>query len=347
MQVFSKTLSKFSLAFLVCFTTPPCAIADGRIEINQASVEAAGGFPFTITEPGSYVLTGNLSVPADTNGIVIDTDEITLDLNGFSISGPATCTPSSCDSGSTLGIAPQNFLTDATGTTVRNGVVRGFSAYCVWLTRMARVENLFVTQCGWSGIIANSGVITGNRILNTGQAGLAMGAETAFAHNKIGSTGLGGGGQRAVEGGRASAGNSCDDYSCSPRGERRYYVTPDSFHGDEALTACAPGFHMASLWELFEPSTLYYDVDLGDSSDDSGSGPPNQAYGWIRTGIFAFSQDDAGRANCNAWTSDDAGDNGTLVSLDFNWQDAPGTSSPWDSITLTCSNTGRVWCMED
>ena len=36
--------------------------ADGVIEINQASVKAAGGFPFVISQPGSYRLTGNLDV---------------------------------------------------------------------------------------------------------------------------------------------------------------------------------------------------------------------------------------------------------------------------------------------
>ncbi len=82
-----------------------------------------------------------------------------------------------------------------------------------------------VSECGLIGISAGAGVVTGNRVLNTGQAGLSMAANTTFAHNHIAGAGLGGGPERAVEGGRASAGNSCDDFSCSPRGERRYYLT--------------------------------------------------------------------------------------------------------------------------
>ena len=35
---------------------------DGTIEINQAKVMAAGGFPYLISNPGSYRLTGNLAI---------------------------------------------------------------------------------------------------------------------------------------------------------------------------------------------------------------------------------------------------------------------------------------------
>jgi hypothetical protein len=59
--------------------------ADGVVLINQASVIAAGGFPFKITQPGSYRLSSNLTVPATGNGLVIDSSNVTLDLNGFSV----------------------------------------------------------------------------------------------------------------------------------------------------------------------------------------------------------------------------------------------------------------------
>ncbi len=43
---------------------------DGVLEINQTIVMAAGGFPYSITQPGSYILTGNLAVSAaGTNAI--------------------------------------------------------------------------------------------------------------------------------------------------------------------------------------------------------------------------------------------------------------------------------------
>ena len=50
---------------------PACAFAvDGQVLINMSTVTAAGGFPYKITQAGSYKLSGNLTVP---NG---DTTEI-------------------------------------------------------------------------------------------------------------------------------------------------------------------------------------------------------------------------------------------------------------------------------
>ena len=57
-------------ALTVAFTLTAHA-ADGVIEINQATVEANDGFPYVISEPGSYILTGHLSVlNANTTAIV-------------------------------------------------------------------------------------------------------------------------------------------------------------------------------------------------------------------------------------------------------------------------------------
>jgi len=58
-----------------------------------------------------------------------------------------------------------------------------------------------------------------------------------------------------------------------------------TFDGAHALTACVLGFHMASLWEIFNVSVLEYDTSLGATMDDSGSGPPADVLGWIRTGF--------------------------------------------------------------
>jgi hypothetical protein len=72
--------------------------------IDQASVKADGGFPYKITKPGSYKLTSNLVVPAGVDGIDILSQDVTLDLNGFSITGPVVCTgddPATCPSATT------------------------------------------------------------------------------------------------------------------------------------------------------------------------------------------------------------------------------------------------------
>src|SRR5690242_21281609 len=72
---------------------------DGVVLINQNTALAGNvtpgdtpGFPVTIAAPGSYKLSGNLTVPdANTTAIQITADNVTIDLNGFSIIGPVVC----------------------------------------------------------------------------------------------------------------------------------------------------------------------------------------------------------------------------------------------------------------
>ncbi|MCI0417022.1 hypothetical protein L0222_29995 [bacterium] len=131
---------------------------------------------------------------------------------------------------------------------------------------------------------------------------------------------------------------------------RKFYLTKDTFTGAQALTACASGYHMASLWEIFDPSNLRYNKILGLTNVDSGSGPPSAEVGWIRTG-FNFSDVSTlpGRANCAVWSSDSSLDNGTIVALQPDWQfpsDAP--VNPWGSAAAPCNITiFHVWCVQN
>jgi hypothetical protein len=117
-------MSKPILGLLVCaavlFSVSAFGV-DGVVLINQSTVTRAGGFPYKITNPGSYKLSGNLSVPASTNGIDILTDDVTLDLNGFTIRAPKNPCPTVPCSASSQGI-----LSNFNNTTVRNGKVRAF-----------------------------------------------------------------------------------------------------------------------------------------------------------------------------------------------------------------------------
>lgn len=79
----------------------PAALAvDGTVLINQSTITngltgcpTGGHFPIVICQSGSYRLSGNITVPdANTDAIHINADNVTLDLNGFAVLGPATCT---------------------------------------------------------------------------------------------------------------------------------------------------------------------------------------------------------------------------------------------------------------
>jgi len=106
-----------------------CAFgADGQILINQATVMAAGGFPYTISQPGSYKLSGNLIDTALGNGIVITASNVTLDLNGFAIVSTANnILDTSAPKPNAYAITtPSNGPSNgASVVTIRNGMIRG------------------------------------------------------------------------------------------------------------------------------------------------------------------------------------------------------------------------------
>ena len=116
--------------------------AVGVITIDQAKAEAGGvtagdapGFPVTISQPGSYRLMSNLTV-ADmaVTAIRITSPGVTLDLNGFEVSGPNSCTGTggtlTCLSYNLPGNATRGIgiLATAPAFTVHGGSVRGFAA---------------------------------------------------------------------------------------------------------------------------------------------------------------------------------------------------------------------------
>jgi hypothetical protein len=120
---------RFALASFAITALLGCAAAftaNDTVVINQATVMSAGGFPYRIIHPGHYRLSSDLVVPAETNGIEILTDDATLNLSGFSISGPTVClSGTNCVPGSLLKTA--GIVIVGLRVAIRNGKVRGFS----------------------------------------------------------------------------------------------------------------------------------------------------------------------------------------------------------------------------
>jgi hypothetical protein len=133
-------------------------------------------------------------------------------------------------------------------------------------------------------------------------------------------------------------------------GPRKFYLTKTQHNGNQALSACAAGYHMASLWEIHDPTNLRYDTGLGRTAGDSGFGPTSSAIGWIRTGAdpsFPDSSVPPGSANCSAWTSAHSAENGTAVYLSNQWQGSVSVVDPWVPIAFTCDTNVGVWCVQD
>jgi hypothetical protein len=153
------------LTFAACLSIAAHA-ANGVIEINQARAVAGsvtpgdtGGFPVTISASGSYILTSNLV--ATNGGIVIAASNVTIDLNGFTISGTGT------------GINQ----TSGSNVTVRNGIVDNMTSSGINLLQNARVENVSSTNNTSDGIIVGIGSVVAHSLVN-GNGGRGINAPT-------------------------------------------------------------------------------------------------------------------------------------------------------------------------
>lgn len=174
MRAFNTLCTGFVL-LLVAF---PALAGDGAIEINAACVADgcfAGddpGFPVQINNAGSYVLTSNLEVgDANTTAIDISKANVSLDLNGFSLIGPTSCTGrpvTSCSpTGNGRGIETYN------GNRISNGAVVGFGSHGIYALAHSRLQNLRVEFNGGDGIYAQAGTAVNNvEAVRNGAAGV-------------------------------------------------------------------------------------------------------------------------------------------------------------------------------
>ena len=135
-----------ALIALFAFALPVPAHAAGEILITQAKANAGNvtpgdnpGFPVSLTQPGSYQLAGNLTVPAGKNGVVIAAHDVTVDLNGFRIYGS--------------NVATNGIVGSMNSSTVRNGTVALFKLNGIHLSGdFAVVENMRAVVSGSYGI---------------------------------------------------------------------------------------------------------------------------------------------------------------------------------------------------
>ena len=159
----------------VCMMASAAMAVDGVLEINQTCAVNTGcfsgdsaGLPVTITGAAgrSYRLTTDLTVADEnTDGIQVSANDVSIDLNGFAIVGPVTCSgsPLTCSHASGTGSGIERTTLTVRGTSVKNGSIKGMGNYGVRLGDQAEVMNLRVAWNRSAGILVNSdSMITGN-----------------------------------------------------------------------------------------------------------------------------------------------------------------------------------------
>ena len=155
--------------------TPPGAPAPTMKSLDQIEARTPiSSAPFTITQPGSYYLTTNVTVGSG-DAITITANNVTLDLNGFTIS--STAPVASTDngillSGSRTNIAIRNGHISSgvtnNGAGVYSGSGFGFGVIFSGFPVNVRVSGLSVSGCQYDGIYLGYGsTVVESCVVNT------------------------------------------------------------------------------------------------------------------------------------------------------------------------------------
>ncbi len=143
-----------------------------RTPIDTTHTPGDGTNQFIITTSGSYYLTGNVGGTSGKNGIAIAADNVTVDLNGFSLLGTAGSL-----SGAVVSGARQNIV-------IYNGTARGWggSGIDAGGATNAQLTRLQVSANGRAGLIAGASTIVRDCIAagNTGDGIRVTEGQLAF-----------------------------------------------------------------------------------------------------------------------------------------------------------------------
>jgi len=284
MQISNLHTASWALALTLVALVKPSSAVDGVIEINHSKALAGGvtpsdtpGYPVLIGLPGSYRLTGNLNVPdANTTGIEIDSDDVTLDLNGFAILGSVTCSGEPVTSCAPAGSGYGVYAFNQINITVRNGTVRGMGAGGIAISRSStRIEDMHVSHNGGTGIHQYGVGSTIRRSITTknGSAGIMAGDASLTDNVSLwnGSHGI------YASGGTVQGNTSARNAGSGILARNAITVNQNASHTNE-------GFGL--LFQLFVPNTIGGYANNTLSNNTAGT-----VSGGVQTGINVCNND--------------------------------------------------------
>jgi parallel beta-helix repeat protein len=139
---------------------------------------AISSLPMTITESGSYYLTENLTLSTtEQDGILVAVDNVTIDLNGFTLSGP----------GKAAGTSGAGIIGSSVGNiVVRNGIIREWRGNGIELSsscnRIAAVDLIAENNGGYGVELGNTGIVRNVISRENGECGIQV-TERAIVEN--------------------------------------------------------------------------------------------------------------------------------------------------------------------
>lgn len=188
-----------------------------RIAINPSNTRGDADSVFKIVAPGSYYLTENITGAVGKSGIEIDSDGVTIDLNGFDVIGVV---------GSLDGIGTS--INTLRNVTILNGSIRdwGNDGVRLSMTIGSRVEGVIASENGHYGIaVGSAGVVARCSARGNLVHGIVTGVGCSVSESVASNNLLNG----------ISAGTGCTISACSASGNVYNGVTTGS---DCLVTGC-------------------------------------------------------------------------------------------------------------
>jgi hypothetical protein len=175
----SKALAcSFVLAIFSLPTFAQTVITAGTTTPASCDGGPRSGPPIGICKSGSYILNADMQITTGTNGIDIAGDNITLDLNGFSVYAfQANCTDGSPRGNSCTGAPGSLYGIYVTGknVTVKNGTIRNFNGNGIFGGESSSFTDLFVHDNNGTGVQLGLGQIKNIRSNNNNGIGILLG----------------------------------------------------------------------------------------------------------------------------------------------------------------------------
>jgi hypothetical protein len=129
----------------------------------------------TINEPGSYLVTKNLTAAGDC--LIVTAKNVTIDLGGFVVSGPAD--------GGGIGIQDDE-AGGVNGTVIRNGTVTRFMHGIVLLGPHNVVDHVRVHGNGNVGMVVGQwSLVTNSRVHDNGIGGITIDCPSRVSGNIV------------------------------------------------------------------------------------------------------------------------------------------------------------------